>query len=102
MIARVRFHEAARDEYLAAAIRYEDARRGLGVDFQVEVDDYVDKAAAGMLPGSPTTSVEGHDIRKLPLSRFPYVLHFERRGDELIVWAVAHTRRRPGYWRRRR
>jgi len=55
-----------------------------------------------MLPGSPTTSVQGHDIRKLPLSRFPYVLHFERRGDELIVWAVAHTRRRPGYWQRRR
>jgi len=98
--ARVRFHEAARDEYLAAATRYEDARPGLGVDLQAEVDDY--KAAAGMLPGSPTTSVQGHDIRKLPLSRFPYVLHFERRGDELIVWAVAHTRRRPGYWQRRR
>jgi len=67
--ARVRFHEAARDEYLAAAIRYEDARPGLGMDFQGEVDDYVDKAAAGILPGSRTTSVQGHDIRTLPLSR---------------------------------
>lgn len=100
MSARVRFHEAARDEYLAAATRYENARPGLGVDFQAEVDDYVDKAASGMLPGTPTR-VEDHDVRKVPLSRFPYVLHFERRGDDLIVWAVAHTRRRPGYWRRR-
>lgn len=101
MNARIRFHEAARDEYIAAATRYEDARPGLGVDFRVEVEAHVEKAASGQLPGSSTMSVRGHDIRKLPLNRFPYILHFERRSDELIVWAVAHTKRRPGYWQRR-
>lgn len=101
LTARIRFHEAARDEYLDAARRYENARPGLGEEFRAEVDAYVERAAAGSLPGSPPPSVQGRQIRKLPLHRFPYVLHFESRGDEFLVWAVAHTKRRPGYWRRR-
>ncbi len=96
MTARIRFHEAARDEYLSAAKRYEEARPGLGADFQAEVDMHADQAASGRLPGTAASSLHGHDIRKLPLDRFPYILHFERRGDDLIVWAVAHTKRRPG------
>ena len=35
--------------------------------------------------------------------RFPYVLVFEVRDDKSVfVVAVAHTSRRPGYWRNRR
>ena len=97
----IRFHEAARDEYLEAARRYETARSGLGTEFQAELEAFLERASTRALPGSPTSLLRGRDIRRLPLHRFPYLLYFELYEDECIVWAVAHTRRRPGYWRRR-
>lgn len=35
------------------------------------------------------------------LSRFPYVIIYEEEPARLHVLAVAHTSRRPGYWRSR-
>ncbi len=35
------------------------------------------------------------------LSRFPYTLHYDIDGTVVTVLAVAHHRRRPGYWRAR-
>lgn len=39
-----------------------------------------------------------HDVRAFPVSRFPYTLYAVVRSDELIVVAVAHQKRRPGFW----
>jgi hypothetical protein len=40
--------------------------------------------------------------RWVRVRRFPYLLIFRRKSPEVIVIvAVAHTSRRPGYWRRR-
>ncbi len=36
------------------------------------------------------------------LQRFPYVIFFETEADRVVVWAVAHAKRRPGYWVARR
>jgi plasmid stabilization system protein ParE len=35
------------------------------------------------------------------LARFPYQVVYRRHGDDWYVVAVAHGRRRPGYWRDR-
>jgi hypothetical protein len=43
--------------------------------------------------------VQGHpEIRRAPLERFPYRLIYAVGEDELFVLAIAHERRRPGYW----
>lgn len=39
--------------------------------------------------------------RRLPLRRFPYSIVYELREDEVRVIAVAHQRRRPGFWKDR-
>lgn len=39
--------------------------------------------------------------RRLPLRRFPYSIVYELRPTELRVLALAHQRRKPGYWRGR-
>jgi hypothetical protein len=40
--------------------------------------------------------------RWMRLNRFPYLLYYEIRDEQsVLVYAVAHARRRPGYWRRR-
>jgi plasmid stabilization system protein ParE len=41
------------------------------------------------------------DVRRLLLRRFPYQLVYRVMGDEVRVYAVAHLKRRPGYWRKR-
>jgi hypothetical protein len=41
--------------------------------------------------------------RRVRVRGFPYILIFrELPGDLMLVVAVAHTSRRPGYWRRRK
>ena len=45
-------------------------------------------------------SVGGGYRRKL-LGRFPYGVIYRIEGDEILIVALAHTSRRPGYWRGR-
>ena len=40
-------------------------------------------------------------VRSAPLKRFPFRVSFADLGDELRVYAFAHRRRRPGYWKLR-
>ncbi len=35
------------------------------------------------------------------LDGFPYRIVYFTRGDEIVVVAYAHERRRPGYWKKR-
>jgi plasmid stabilization system protein ParE len=37
-------------------------------------------------------------IRRRLLRRFPYALLYSLDGDELLIVAVAHQSRQPGYW----
>ena len=39
--------------------------------------------------------------RRLPLRRFPYSVVYQLREAEVRVLAVAHQRRRPGFWQGR-
>ena len=42
------------------------------------------------------------EVRRFVLERFPYTVIFEVLADRVLVLAVAHARRRPNYWKRRR
>jgi len=41
------------------------------------------------------------DTRRLLLRRFPFSLVYRVRAEGVLVIAVAHDKRRPGYWRLR-
>ena len=43
-----------------------------------------------------------HGTRYRLLRRFPFIVVFRQLVDGLQVVAVAHARRRPGYWKRRK
>ena len=43
----------------------------------------------------------GADVRCLPLAGFPYLIVYAIENEGLVVLAIAHGRRRPGYWLRR-
>ncbi len=93
----------ALDEIAEAAIWYEEQRIGLSVEFLLEMD-----RALAQIAERPGTFARLRDvpddlvIRRALLERFPFGLVFvELPGDKLRVIAVAHTKRRPGYWLRR-
>lgn len=56
------------------------------------IEQYPD--TGGFVPG-----VTDNDIRQFPVHNFPYSVIFIRLRTHISVLAIAHNRRRPGYWR---
>lgn len=98
----VRFDDEAEEELFQAASWYEGQRESLGFEFLGEV-----RAAQARVRAAPrtfglVTSVPAElRARRCPVGRFPYALVFIELADEVRVLAVAHNRRRPGYWKER-
>lgn len=50
--------------------------------------------------GGPVFGVTDPDTRQLPVDTFPYQVVFKRMKHRTAILAVAHERRKPGYWNR--
>lgn len=84
---------------MAGAARFYEARvPGLGGDFLAEIEHCFERIAA--MPESGPL-VYGKFRRRVVL-RFPYSVIYEILPDAILVVAIAHQSRRPGYWRQRR
>ena len=94
----VRFHDEARIEFLDQVAYYEQARAGLGDRFYAEVEIAV--ARAGRMPG--LGSPHKYGTRRMYPKKFPFSVVYVVRELEIVILAVAHFRRRPSYWRKRR
>ena len=68
----------------------------LGHDFVTEFE-----RVASLLLANPQLGTSSRGARRYFMSRFPYSLIYQVKTDELRILAVAHQRRRPGYWRGR-
>lgn len=88
------FLPAAEAEFLEAVAVYEAARPGLGGEFLAEVERAARRIAFFPLHGSPYLA----GTRRIVLRRFPYNVVYWPDPDDLLVVAVAHQHRRPGYW----
>lgn len=91
------FHPAAEREMLADARYYEQQRPGLGEGFLDEVDRAVAVAVNHPESGTPL----GGTFRWVLTRRFRYAVIYREHDERIEVVAVAHLRRRPGYWHRR-
>jgi len=96
---RLRFARAARAELGSAARYYEDRRPGLGVQFLDAIDQILVLISDNPEIG-PVLVDTAPDLRArhFQMPRFPYRIVYELRGEELIIHAVAHSRREPSYW----
>ena len=95
---RVEFHSAAEEELRAASTFYARRREGLGQELADEV-----QSACELLAEYPTIGRKIDQIhRVIPLRRFPFSLFYRVQGSLIQIIAVAHDRKRPGYWRSRR
>lgn len=94
----VEFHPEAVAEARAARRWYAERGASAATAFVGELD-----AAVASLAEAPDRWPRYvHDTRRCPFRRFPYYLVYRKQGDVLQILAVAHGRKRPGYWRSRR
>jgi len=91
------FHPEAEQELVEAAAYYERNVTGLGERFGSEVRHAIERLLEYPAHGVPMDT----DLRRIMVTRFPYFLIYSFTTDLLRVVAVAHARRRPGYWRSR-
>jgi len=94
---RFRIHDNALRELRDAARRYEKERRGLGVDLVLAVNKATQKIVEAP-ERWPVTS----GARRYVLPDLPFSIYYRVSEREILVVAVAHQRRRPGYWVHRR
>ena len=90
----VDFHPDASQEANDAVDYYDELKAGLGDDFRIELHS----ALARLRHNPQMYAVETGAIRICPLHRFPYSIYYEETAARIWVAAVAHHRRRPGYW----
>ena len=92
-------HSEAIEELDCAISYYEYQKVGLGLDFLAEVEQALGKIQQNPNLGS-AYKVKG--LRRYVIHRFPFLI-FYAEFDELIwVVAIAHGKRRPDYWKRRK
>lgn len=96
---KLRTHEAAAREILKAASWYETGRAGLGREFLGEVQHRLRLLELGLVPsvGLPEL-IHVPGLSRILLHRFPYSIVFSTTPTEIVVVAVAHFSRDPGYW----
>ena len=92
------FHPEARLEYREAAVFYEARRSGLGAAFTLEVEAAIHR----ILEAPERWRVIEQDVRRCLTHTFPYGILYTVEPESILIVAVMHLRRRPGYWRSRR
>lgn len=85
---------------LAEAVRwYNDRRQGWGDRLFDAVAETFRLIETYPEVGSPRRGQPA--ARQLTVRGFPYLVAYRLRTDDVYVVAVAHARRRPGYWKNR-
>jgi plasmid stabilization system protein ParE len=90
---------AAEQELRAAAQWYSEQEEGLGEEFILEVNRTIE----GLAEGAPRHPVwrQGRPYQKVLTHRVPYAVFFTHDDARVRILAIAHRRRKPGYWLRR-
>ena len=91
------FHPEALQEAEAATVWYARRSPRAAEEYLHELERAIDEIVSA--PGRwPTFDLE---TRRILLRRFPYQVVYRETSQVIEVIAVAHGRRRPGYWRGR-
>jgi plasmid stabilization system protein ParE len=94
---QARFLKPAEAEVEEAIAYFDEQREGLGERFERDLMDTVAFIVERPLTGTSLAE----RVRKFRLRTFRYNVIYFVDVDEIVIVAVAHHRRRPGYWRDR-
>ncbi len=91
------FHPEAAAEFEEAVRFYRERGRRLGQRFAAEVRVAIRK----ILETPERWRVLEDDVRRCLVRVFPYLVIYTVEPDYILIIAVAHGSREPGYWRHR-
>ena len=94
---KLEYIEQALIEAEAAARWYAERSATAAVRFSIELDEA--EAAIRERPEAWPRSPDG--TRRYLLRRFPFSIIYRPEPSRILIVAIAHARRRPGYWRTR-
>lgn len=102
MRTRVRPNAEAEEEFRQYIRRYERESPGLGDRLWSEIEAAIDLISSHPSIGEVIRRVRTRGtVRRVPLRHFPFLLVYREHPDHLEVVALAHTSRKPNYWRSR-
>jgi len=93
----VEFHPAAVEEAEVARTWYEERSIIAGKAFVEELMHAIDQ----ILEAPERWPKYEYNTRRYVFPRFPFSLVYRVVGDKIQIIAVAHAKRKPGYWRHR-
>jgi toxin ParE1/3/4 len=94
---RFEFHPEARLEFRESAAFYEICRPKLGSAFTNEIESVLRQ----IIDSPNQWPILEEDIRRCLTRRFPYGILYTIETDYILIIAVMHCSRKPGYWRNR-
>lgn len=93
------FHPAADIEFWEAIDWYEQRESTLGAELEADVYRALERIAEN--PRAWRRWREVPMVRICRLRRFPFYIPYVADEERVVVLAVAHDKREPGYWRAR-
>ena len=93
----IEFPPLALGEFKESAKFYESRRTGLGKRYI----DAVEKTLALIRTNPPIGKMNHAGNRRFRVKKFPFLLIYKVREGKIFVLAVAHTSKKPGYWKDR-
>jgi toxin ParE1/3/4 len=91
------FHPEALTEYLEAARWYESREPPVGLQFVAAIEQAIDR----IVESPKRWRVIDEDIRRCLTRIFPYAILYTIEDEVILIVAVMHCSRKPGYWKSR-
>jgi toxin ParE1/3/4 len=94
---RYEFHPEALEEYNEACFYYARKESGLDLRFIVSVEAAIER----ILQDPARYRRLDEDVRRCLTQVFPYAILYTIEDDFILIVAVAHCSKEPGYWKHR-
>jgi plasmid stabilization system protein ParE len=95
---RFEFHPLALAEYQDAAYYYAGCQPGLDARYMAAVERVIEL----IVEAPQRWPIFEEDVRRCLTRVFPYALLYSVEADYILILAVMHSHREPGYWRDRK
>ena len=93
-VKSVKLIHEAETELREAVLYYEEQQGGLGGEFIREV-----RTALQIIQRAPEMwPARARGMRRYLVARFPFLVHYRIESERILVVAIAHGHRKPGYW----
>ena len=93
----VRFLKGVKQELAKAEAWYAKVDEDLAADFYLKIT----LAVAEILNHPTRFPKDQTGVHRFLVDRFPYGILYKIEKNKIVVVAIMHTSRRPGYWRKR-